>query len=50
MEVSLTPREASVLEYLLRHVGQVRSKREILEQYFNEWDNSVDPIYDEYAY
>jgi glutamate--cysteine ligase len=23
---------------------------ELLEQYFNEWNNSVDPIYDEYAY
>jgi glutamate--cysteine ligase len=23
---------------------------ELLEQYFNEWNNSVDPIFDEYAY
>jgi glutamate--cysteine ligase len=23
---------------------------ELLEQYFNEWDSSVDPIFDEYAY
>ena len=23
---------------------------ELLEQYFNEWNSSVDPIFDEYAY
>jgi two-component system, OmpR family, response regulator len=38
-EVTLTPREASVLEYLLRGVGEVRSKREILD---HVWDDDFE--------
>ncbi|MGQ0434579.1 MAG: response regulator transcription factor [Microthrixaceae bacterium] len=39
VEVALTPREVSVLEYLLRHVGQVLSKREILD---HVWDDDFE--------
>jgi DNA-binding response OmpR family regulator len=39
VEVTLTPREASVLEYLLRHVGAVRSKRDILD---HVWDDDFE--------
>ena len=39
VEVILTPREASVLEYLLRHVGAVRSKRDILD---HVWDDDFE--------
>ena len=35
-EVELTPREVSVLEHLLRHVGEVQSKRDILD---HVWDD-----------
>ena len=38
-EVVLTQREASVLEYLLRHAGQVRSKRDILD---HVWDDDFE--------
>jgi len=39
IEVALTPREMSVLEYLLRHVGEVLSKREILD---HVWDDDFE--------
>jgi DNA-binding response OmpR family regulator len=39
VEVVLTPREVSVLEYLLRHVGEVRSKRQILD---HVWDDDFE--------
>jgi two-component system, OmpR family, response regulator len=38
-EVTLTAREASLLEYLLRGVGEVRSKREILD---HVWDDDFE--------
>ena len=38
-ELRLTAREAQVLEYLLRHAGQVRSKRDILD---HVWDSDFD--------
>jgi two-component system, OmpR family, response regulator len=38
-ELALTQREASVLEYLLRHAGQVRSKRDILD---HVWDDDFE--------
>ncbi|MGH3767826.1 MAG: response regulator transcription factor [Pseudonocardiaceae bacterium] len=37
--LSLTAREVSVLEYLLRHAGQVVSKRDILD---HVWDDDFD--------
>ena len=38
-EVALTPRELSVLEFLIRHSGQVVSKREILD---HVWDDDFE--------
>ena len=40
---------------LLVHAGKMIARgitpaEELLEKYFNEWDNSVGPIFDEYAY
>jgi DNA-binding response OmpR family regulator len=40
--ISLTPREFSLLEYLLRRRGEVVSKRDILEHVWNSLDN-IDP-------
>jgi DNA-binding response OmpR family regulator len=37
--VSLTPREFSILEFLMRHVGEVVSKREVVE---HVWDDDFD--------
>jgi len=39
VEVALTAREGSVLEYLLRHAGQVVSKRDILD---HVWDDDFE--------
>jgi DNA-binding response OmpR family regulator len=39
IEVTLTAREAALLEYLLRYAGEVRSKTEILD---HVWDGSFD--------
>jgi DNA-binding response OmpR family regulator len=39
VEISLTARELSVLEFLLRNVGQVVSKREILD---HVWDDEFE--------
>jgi two-component system OmpR family response regulator len=39
VEVGLTPRQFAVLEYLMRHAGEVLAKRSILE---NVWDFSFD--------
>lgn len=39
VEISLTARELSVLEFLLRHAGQVVSKREILD---HVWDDDFE--------
>jgi two-component system, OmpR family, response regulator len=39
LEVSLTAREGSVLEYLLRHAGRVVSKRDILD---HVWDDDFE--------
>ncbi|MCD9198229.1 response regulator transcription factor [Aeromicrobium wangtongii] len=38
-EIKLTSREFAVLEYLLRHAGQVRSKREVIG---NVWDEDFE--------
>jgi two-component system OmpR family response regulator len=38
-EIELTSREFAVLEYLLRHAGQVRSKRQVIG---NVWDDDFD--------
>jgi DNA-binding response OmpR family regulator len=38
-EITLTAREASLLEYLLRHKGDVLSKRDILD---HVWDSDFD--------
>lgn len=38
-EIELTSREFAVLEYLLRHAGQVRSKRQVLG---NVWDDDFE--------
>lgn len=42
VEVSLTPREVAVLEYLLRNPGQVMSKRDILDHVWGD-DFEGDP-------
>jgi DNA-binding response OmpR family regulator len=39
VEVALTAREASVLEHLLRHAGQVVSKRDVLD---HVWDDDFE--------
>jgi two-component system, OmpR family, response regulator len=47
-EIALTRREASVLEYLLRHPGQVRSKRDILDHVWDadfEGDPNIVEVY-----
>ena len=38
-EIELTSREFAVLEYLLRHAGQVRSKRQVIG---NVWDDDFE--------
>lgn len=38
-EIELTSREFAVLEYLLRHAGQIRSKRQVIG---NVWDDDFD--------
>lgn len=38
-EIELTSREFAVLEYLLRHAGQVRSKRQVIG---NVWDDEFE--------
>lgn len=39
VEIALTSREFAVLEYLLRHAGQVRSKRQVIG---NVWDDEFE--------
>ena len=41
-EISLTPREYSLLEYFMRHAGEVLSKANIIEHVW-DWDFEGDP-------
>lgn len=51
VEVALTARELSVLEFLIRHAGQVLSKRDILDHVWNddfEGDPNIVEVYVRY--